>query len=767
MKDWAERVAKGLTLIEQPAYAPHQHYATDYITCFVCREIRARPTHLSESTEPNWNVFYEAGYAFGANKVEIMAEDANVDLVPSSAIFPELLRLRYHYDTDIYQKLPEAIATPHFSIGNLPTVPDPERLYFVDPGIKSDVVRALKYVLGRFRRLRYSETEGTLSGSRTSLQSESYELAAAGVVVGLLIPRNYVDQHLVNSRTCFLIGMAVALEKPTLLLMPDQTIPGPADLELLVRRFATIETLKATTLSWLTGVVNQDRPALRRASASVLDIDLGNAWAERDPDLDQYFLETASYRRARQGAVTLLLGRRGTGKSAIALTLNRDAATESTLAERTIRPESFEMEELQEAYRAVMAEGDSRHWRVVLGATWRYLLLSQLAWTYLEYFEGMPEQPPERRALEQLVAIVPHNDDFVDAVLAVTRYVLACEPEELKQFMAAVSRQALTKPLVALSTRIQGRIVLDNLDTTWDTHFEDSRFVLAELIRQSEWINQRFDQRVSVLLCLRSDIYAAVKLADPDVDKQSREEIRWDYTSLVSVIGMRLAHLLGSEESPKDAWTRVFPSTIQGQDSAAYLIGRTLLRPRELIKLCSLAMERAQARDAKRVNEEDLISAAAEFSDVLLTELHGEFLIELPDLYYFVSEFSMLEWPLGLDQARAMVRQAVQRETAAGRSHSWHAPEDPDAVLRKLYDVGVLGLGAWSRSELRQKFSFEMGWMPAYAEMRRAIQITRGRLPPKARVAEPVVVLHPGLMPALGGQMAKQRRRPYVEDARP
>lgn len=46
-------------------------------------------------------------------------------------------------------------------------------------------------------------------------------------------------------------------------------------------------------------------------------IDLGKDEAEQDQRLHEYFLKTASYRNALTGQKTIIVGRKGSGKSAI------------------------------------------------------------------------------------------------------------------------------------------------------------------------------------------------------------------------------------------------------------------------------------------------------------------------------------------------------------------------------------------------------------------------------------------------------------------
>ena len=52
-------------------------------------------------------------------------------------------------------------------------------------------------------------------------------------------------------------------------------------------------------------------------------IDFGHIAAEADPNLISYFLETDSYKRIFSGERMYVVGRKGTGKSAIYLTIEK------------------------------------------------------------------------------------------------------------------------------------------------------------------------------------------------------------------------------------------------------------------------------------------------------------------------------------------------------------------------------------------------------------------------------------------------------------
>lgn len=52
------------------------------------------------------------------------------------------------------------------------------------------------------------------------------------------------------------------------------------------------------------------------------EIDLGVDEAEQDQRLEEYFLRTSYYTNAKHGKKTLVIGRKGSGKSAIFMTLS-------------------------------------------------------------------------------------------------------------------------------------------------------------------------------------------------------------------------------------------------------------------------------------------------------------------------------------------------------------------------------------------------------------------------------------------------------------
>jgi hypothetical protein len=758
-KDWASRTRDALRPVKIGAFVPHETYNSNYLICHICQEIRARPLHLSEVTQPNWNVFFEAGLAFGFGKTLVMAENSNENSGRARQVFSHYLRLAYENVDELTDKLLQVDPQKALNISAVVAEEDPRTLYFVDPGIQNDFVVALRKMLSRKRGLRYASPEGGVLRSPT-MHTLVRDIKGAGAVIGLLIPESHHDYDIINARASFLLGIAVALEKRVLVFLQEPVISGPADLGMLTTPVGSVATMNSVASEWVNAIRAQSKSSAKRPEAhraNILEIDLGNAWAERDPWLEHYFIETGEYRRARDARSTVFLGRKGSGKSAIGMRLTDAAFQGHGLALRMVRPEEFEMTELQQAYQA-QESNERPNWHLILNSIWRYLLLGELAQAYREHFQSRAEVPSELDAVLQLSKLVPHKADFVDAVLAVTKFAREADEPQLKEFLGRLSSSKAYAPFKALAKHASARVVIDNLDATWDTAATGGRYVLASLIREAERLNQHLAPKASILLFMRTDIYDVVKLADPDVDKQSRERIRWDRDSLVEVIGSRLKYLLDLKNAPtREAWYSVFPHTIEGVSSAEFMVSLTMRRPRELIKLCASALETAQSRRAERVSESDVLAAWVVYSDEMLTDLHGEYLIEMPDLYTFCLELANQTWPIGIDEARGLVRGAARTEAARGRSHKWlqDGDKDPDSLIRRLYEIGILGL----TDGTNKHFSYDRDWLNAFANSRRQVEVRYKRRSTKTQWIEPSITLHPGLLPILAGKDSSEPGR--------
>src|SRR5205823_13444435 len=88
-----------------------------------------------------------------------------------------------------------------------------------------------------------------------------------------------------------------------------------------------------------------------------------------------------------------------------------------------------------------------------------------------------------------------------------------------------------------------------------------------------------------------------------------------------------------------------------------------------------------------------------------------------------------------------------------------------DEVIRKLYEVGAIGLAARDDDRIRTVFSYDRDWPVAYGSMRTKLRLGRRRRVRKETWVEPLVVLHAAFNPVLGAHLGP-RRGPIIRSDR-
>ena len=144
---------------------------------------------------------------------------------------------------------------------------------------------------------------------------------------------------------------------------------------------------------------------------------------------------------------------------------------------------------------------------------------------------------------------------------------------------------------------------------------------------------------LSLIMFLRSDIFAQVIKFAPERDKITYYRIAWnDHEVLRRVLEERF---LASARlaAPSMVWSRYFCTTVKGINTSEYLIKRIIPRPRDLIYLSKVAIGNAINRGHTKVEEEDIIEAEKEYSHYALDSLLAENSSNLNKLEELLYEF--------------------------------------------------------------------------------------------------------------------------------
>ncbi len=171
-----------------------------------------------------------------------------------------------------------------------------------------------------------------------------------------------------------------------------------------------------------------------------------------------------------------------------------------------------------------------------------------------------------------------------------------------------------------------------------------------------------------------------------------------------------------------DIWASICVSHVFGEESSSFLIERSLMRPRNVLKLFNHARAFAVNFGKEKIDQDDFFKGLKAYSQDLLIELGRELSDVFPQaadlLYYFIDSESKLSVK---ELDRIILEAGIEAK-------------DVDSIREFLLYHGVLGLCL----EDKDQYIFDVGY-----DLKQ-IQIRLNRLGANARF-----VLNPAFVPAL------------------
>ena len=210
--------------------------------------------------------------------------------------------------------------------------------------------------------------------------------------------------------------------------------------------------------------------------------------------------------------------------------------------------------------------------------------------------------------------------------------------------------KAVTGNMIAGNNKVV--ILVDNLDKAWDQTQDLSRVsdLLFGLLGVSGRIATDFDRdptfrgqvNFSLILFLRSDIYAAIIRHAHERDKVPVRRMSWDDRAiLLSVLEERFMTSDLDLGSPDEIWQKFFSATVGSRATRQYLADAVLPRPRDLLYLVKTALQYAINRNHGRIEEEDLLSAEIQYSHFALNSLMAENAGQIKKIEKLLAQFSL------------------------------------------------------------------------------------------------------------------------------
>jgi hypothetical protein len=470
----------------------------------------------------------------------------------------------------------------------------------------------------------------------------------------MMVGDNFKGALARNSSVAFLIGLAAGLGKMVTLLYEEPHRPM-LDVGTLLKSFSAPTQAGGMVKDWVEQKYGQrgvkqvladsdaDRPqqsstgsqrSARRARRARIRF-FGQPDASLDYDLMRYFVATPAYEAAREGDKELLIGRKGVGKSSILMALEAEIGSVLNRLFVRVTPIELEYEQLATVLGRI---GDVVHPNFLYPSFWRYVILTEILKQLVSHplwwdLPGLDQS--DKNALSSLAQEFadPLADDFSSRVMKVLGSIgKVAETTEMEKVQARVEETVsrarlydLERLLQKVSIQLPIFVGIDDIDKRWDPSFSLSSIWLRGLFDELTRLRRSFKGELKSVVMLREDIFSEVKRSDPDFANRSIMPLRWNRDQLADVIAARIVFLTKQDfDNSIEAWNAIFPSLVRSENTADYMIERTLMRPRDLIQYCQLALERSQQSGRDQISEDDVTDAEGAYSQYLFDSVRTE-----------------------------------------------------------------------------------------------------------------------------------------------
>src|ERR1017187_155089 len=353
----------------------------------ILEKIRSSKVFIADITRLNFNVAYEIGYAIGLQKRVFLIRNKSViadhQLVREVGLFDTIGYEDYSNSTHLVQKIKGITSFAPIPLSDAPLnkyVP----VYIVTPREKAEaeirIISRVKKTGGVFFRS-FDPVENARLSVRAAIENVCPSI---GIILPLLAS-NRSDAQSHNLRCAFVAGLAHALEKETLLLQSGNE-PVPIDLRDYVKVFDNIDAINGMVADFVRRVVEriqeEDDFVLSESTTPLADLFLGQSAAENEiTSLRNYFLKTDEFNRVALGNVNLVVGRKGSGKTALFFQTRNIVRNNKQNVVLDLNPEGFQLLKFKDLVLRHLAHGTKEH---TVTAFWEYLFLLELAYKLLE-----------------------------------------------------------------------------------------------------------------------------------------------------------------------------------------------------------------------------------------------------------------------------------------------------------------------------------------------------------------------------------------------
>lgn len=648
-----------------------------FISTEVLRNIDQADFLIADITSLNFNVTYEVGYAIGRGKRIVVVRNeafgkAEDEKIRRLGIFDTLGYKNYQNSRELMALIKSVRdIDPHKRDISIDTN---QPLYVTKTRYRSDY--AIR-IAARLKRsgLGYRSFDPTEQPRLSAIDAISQVTRSLGVLVHLL-PAAIDDSEIHNLRCAFIAGLADGMDKSVVLLQEGED-PVPLDYRDLVT-VITHPTQIDEAIADLAGEVvakfSDSENSKEQADATLLErVHFGASSAENEiSDLADYYLTTDEFRRALQGEARLVVGRKGSGKSAVFFRVRDKISSGRRNVVLDLKPDGYQLVKLKDRVLKVLDKGSQEH---TITAFWHCVLMLEVARAALNLDKTAHRLDDAIYAtykqLEDKYKEYGYDGgqgDFAERIASLIYRIESRFQHSATEGLVSLSTPQVTELIYdtdikklndALVDHLRKKeslwILFDNIDKGWTPTGIDASDILtlkalleASRKLQRQLIADKIDARV--LVFLRNDVYEMLLDQTADRGKEQKVVVDWrDPEALKQLVALRITASLEEQSAPLDElWPRIAVRHVHGENSYQYIVDHSLMRPRYLLDLLKHARGRALTLKHEKITEDDIDKAVEFFSTDVVQDTNLELRDVFPAhdglLYAFIGARSALSY---------------------------------------------------------------------------------------------------------------------------
>ena len=674
---------------------------------------------VADVTYVNDNVTYEIGFTIGSQKDLRLIRNSSVPDKELSQIglLNTIIRDEFKTRSDLVSILKKATPPKNKWPKSQKNLKQP--IYVLAPPSATPFATKVFSSIKKKTRFGFRSFKAWEISRLTAAEAWEQVSASFGVVV-TWSEGSDLDAQRNNQKAALIYGMARGNDIPILLLAHTRTIL-PADINDQATRFSNFSEIDGIMLRFrdhIQDAINEQEVEETLPLLLLDQINIGDPAAENEAgQLRHYFLETEEFKRTLRDEANLILGRKGSGKTAIFLQVRDRVRADKRNIVVDLNPEGYQLVKLKEIIIQIGSLGARKE---IVAAFWQYVLWLEIAYKILEKDDLPSKRDSELAKKYQRLqtAFTARVDtgfgDFSERLLLLTESIeerfedsglsgpALTSSEVLEVVYGTDVAEIRNEILEYLNLKGEILFLFDNLDRMRSpSGFDEADgLMILGLVESMQSISKQFRRNkfdFRWVVFVRSDVYEFIVRGMADYGKHAAQSLEWDDEVLLKrLLRKRIeASTLRSSKNWKSTWNQISVLSVGGVDVFDFLVSTSLMRPRYMIRLFESAKRRAINMGQEKIEESDYIAAKEDLGWTVMEDLDLELMDVVQNSELLLFDIGQLDGACGLPELRDAIAERVG------------ATEVVDRVIDVLLWSGAIGIAPDSS---QPTFIFDCGY---------------------------------------------------------